>query len=167
VDLVEIGRVTRPHGIRGELRVQLHWPESDAFEHAGSVTLERDGRTLFSGKVVSARRAEKAVLLKLQGVDDRNAAESFRDALVSVPRSALPPLEPGEYYLCDLVGAKVVAPGAEVGEVVEVRAHPSVDTIVVKTPDGTLLEQPLTDPWIVSVDAEKKLVELSTTDGLI
>lgn len=167
MDLVEIGRVTRPHGIRGELRVQLHWPESDAFEHASSVTLERDGRTLFSGKVVFARRAEKAVLLKLQGVDGRNAAESFRDALVSVPRSALPPLEPGEYYLCDLVGAKVVAPGAEVGEVVEVRAHPSVDTIVVKTPDGTLLEQPLTDPWVVSVDAENKLVELSTLDGLI
>ena len=86
---------------------------------------------------------------------------------MSVPRSALPPLEPGEYYLCDLVGAKVVAPGAEVGEVVEVRAHPSVDTIVVKTPDGTLLEQPLTDPWVVSVDAENKLVELSTLDWLI
>jgi ribosomal 30S subunit maturation factor RimM len=69
--------------------------------------------------------------------------------------------------LCDLVGATVVAPDGVVGEVVEVRVHPSVDTLVLRSRDGALLEQPIAEPWIASVDVEKKRVELTSTDGIV
>ena len=78
------------------------------------------------------------------------------------------PSQEGEYYLCDLIGATVRGPDqALVGEVVEVRVHPSVDTLVVRTPEGKLLEQALTEPWIERVDPANKLVELTAIDGLI
>lgn len=165
--LVEIGRVTRPHGVRGEVRVQLHWAGSDTLVNVDEVTLvpRRGQPAVF--RVLSARHADKAVLLRLEGVNDRDQAEALRDSGVSVPREMLPPAEDGEYYLCDLIGARVVAPSGPVGEVVDIRVHPSVDTLVIEAPDGKLLEQPIVDPWIQSVDAVGKLVELSSTDGLI
>ena len=167
MSLVEIGAVTRPHGVRGEVRIRLHWAESDALAHARELTLFRVGRPLGVFEVASVRNAAQAAIVRLEGVDDRDAADRLRGATVHVARDALPPLEPGEYYLSDLVGASVIAPDGPVGEVVEVRVHPSVDTIVVRAPDGKLLEQALAEPWIERVDAEKKVVELSTRDGLI
>jgi 16S rRNA processing protein RimM len=167
VGLVEIGRLTRPHGVRGEVRVHLHFAGSETLEHVDSVTLVRGGVTLGERRVLSARRADKAALLRLEGVADRDAAETLRGAGVCVPRAALPPLDDGEYYLSDLVGARVVAPGGPVGEVVEVRVHPSVDSLIVRTPDGRLLEQAITEPWVARVDVKERLVELSSTDGLI
>jgi 16S rRNA processing protein RimM len=165
--LVEIGRVTRPHGVRGEVRVQLHWVGSDTLDDVESVTLVR-GETRTVHRVESARRADKAVLMRLRGIADRDAAERLRGCGVCVAREELPALAEGEYYLCDLVGAKVVGPDdALVGEVVEVRVHPSVDTLVVRTSDGGLLEQVIAEPWIDAVDTSAKVIRLSSTEGLI
>lgn len=125
------------------------------------------GSTVGKFKVRAARPANRAVLVSLEGIQDRDRAEALRGATVSVARDSLPALEAGEYYLCDLIGASVVAPRGPVGEVVEVRVHPSVDSFVVRAPDGTLWEQPIAEPWILSVDVTAKRVELSTTDGLV
>jgi len=162
---VELGRLTRPHGVRGEIRLHLHWEESTTLDEVESVSLFRGGKSLGEYPLEDARYVDKAVLVRLRGVGDRSVAETLRGAAVCVPRTMLPPLEPGEYYLSDLIGARVVAPGGPVGEVVEIRMHPSVDSVVIRKPDGETVEQPLSEPWIAAVDAEGKLVELSSTDG--
>ena len=147
--------------------MHLHFAGSETLERVESVVLVRKGVKLGERRVLTARRADKAVLLRLEGISDRDAAETLRGAGVCVPRDALPELEEGEYYLSDLVGARVVAPDGPIGEVVEVRVHPSVDSLIVRLPDGRVLEQPITEPWILRVDVEERLVELSSTDGLI
>jgi 16S rRNA processing protein RimM len=88
-------------------------------------------------------------------------------ATVSVARSVLPPLEPGEYYLIDLVGAKVVGPDGEVGEVTGIVSHPTVDVVVLRLNDGSSAEQPLSEPWLQSVDATERRIVLSSLDGLM
>lgn len=165
--LIEVGRVSKAHGIRGELRVVLHWENSDALSHVRRVFLASRGGLVRAFDVRTARFANRAVLLTLAGVGDRNQAEALRGATVSVERSDLPALEQGEYYLCDLVGASVFAPSGLVGEVVEVRVHPSVDALVIRAPDGAFLEQPIAEPWISSVDVSQKRIELTSTDGLV
>jgi 16S rRNA processing protein RimM len=164
---IEIGRVTRAHALAGELRVEPHWAGSESLFEVEEVRLERDGRPPVLARVESARPNNKAVLLKLAGIDDRTAAEALRGARVWIERSRLPESDSGEFYLCDLIGARVYAPDGEVGAVVEVRLHPSVDCLVIRTPDGTLVEQPLAEPWLEHVDVDAKRVELSTRDGLI
>jgi 16S rRNA processing protein RimM len=163
---IEVGRVIKPHGLGGELKVRLHWDESDALDRVDSVVVRRgdEEREL---AIESVRSSPPGVLLKLEGVDDRDTAETLRDALILVPRDALPPLEPGEYYLSDLVGLAVVGPDGPVGEVVEVRTHPSVDAAVVRLPDGKLVEQPLVEPWLEEVDLDAKKLVLSSLDGLV
>ena len=109
---LEIGRVSKAHGITGELRIVPHWESSDALEQVSEIWLTLQGqRTAYA--VERARAVPRAYLVKLRGVDDRNAAEALHGATVSVPRSVLPPLEPGEYYLIDLIGAKVIGPEGE------------------------------------------------------
>jgi len=165
--LIEIGRVSKAHGVRGELKVVLHWAESDSLEHVGEVFLGKPSAAPRKFEIRALRPAGRVVLLSLAGIDDRDTAEGLRGAAVLVSRADLPPLEPGEYYLCDLVGASVESPEGIVGEVVEVRMHPSVDTLIVRAPDGRLYEQPLAEPWILSVDTGGKRVELRDRGGLI
>jgi 16S rRNA processing protein RimM len=163
---LEVGRVSKAHGITGELRIVPHWESSDALEQVQEVWLTLSGRQT-SYALERARAVPKGYLVKLRGVDDRNAAEALQGATVSVARSALSPLEPGEYYLVDLIGAKVIGPDGEIGEVTAITSHPTVDVIVVRLADGTSVEQPLSEPWLSSVDVAARQVVLSSLDGLM
>jgi len=163
---LEVGRVSKAHGITGELRIVPHWESSDALEQVDEIWLTINGkRTPYA--LERARAVPKGYLVKLRGVDDRNAAEALQGATVSVARSALSPLEPGEYYLVDLIGAKVLGPEGEIGQVTGITSHPTVDVIVVRLADGTSVEQPLSEPWLSSVDVSAGQVILSSLDGLM
>jgi 16S rRNA processing protein RimM len=169
-DFLSIGRVARAHGLKGELRVELHFDGSDALEHVPRVWLSKEPDSSAGAvehAITWARAVPKAYLLKLEGVDDRNGAEALRGRGVWVARAELPETDEDEYYLVDLLGAKVVGPEGEIGVVVEIATHPSVDALVIKTSDGRTLEQPLVPDWIARVSVAEKLVELSTLEGLI
>jgi 16S rRNA processing protein RimM len=165
-DALEIGRVSKAHGILGELRIVPHWESSDSLLHAEEVWLDSNGRRV-AYEVEHVRAVPRAYLVKLRGVNDRNAAEVLHGASVSVPRAVLPPLEPGEYYLVDLIGARVVGPDGELGEVISVASHPTVDVVVLKLSDGRTVEQPLSAPWLSSVDVTARRIVLNSLDGLM
>ena len=165
--LLEVGRVTRPHGVRGEVKVQLFWQQSEALFEVERVLLHRDGGERGWFRIVGARRANRFVLLRLEGVDSMDAATALKGARLLVDRGALPPLEEGEYYLADVVGAQVRCLDREVGVVAAVRSYATVDVLVIETKDGRLLEQPVADEWIQRVDVERGLVLLASLDALI
>ena len=165
--LLEVGVITRPHGVRGEVKVRLHWPDSDALGLVDRV-LGRwgDGRERWLD-LVGVRRSNRELLVRVAGVTDRDQAEELRGCALLVERASLPPLAAGEYYLVDLVGARVECGGSVVGTVVAVRPYDTVDVVVIRTSEGKQFEQPLLEPWVVNVDAPGRRVELSTLDGLI
>ncbi len=166
-DTLEIGVVVKPHGIRGELKVKLHFEGSDSLAAADSVLLRHPDGRVTSHAVESARASGKFALLILEGVAGRNQAEALREAVVLVQRSVLPPLEEGEYYLVDLVGCSVYLAGEVFGVIRAVRPDPSVDTLVIETTAGETVEQPLGDAWVGAVDVAARRVELLNDDGLI
>ena len=165
-----IGRVARAHGLKGELRVELHFEGSEALAHAERLLLSErvespDGAREYS--IEWARAVPKAFLVKLSGVEERNGAEALRGRSVWVPRAELPATSESEYYLVDLIGATVTGPEGEIGTVIEIATHPSVDSLVIRTKDGRTLEQPLVPDWLLRVSVAEKRVELSTLEGLI
>jgi len=164
---LEVGRVLRPHGLRGELKVELYWPGSESLLVGRSVRVTGEGVERPELRIEAARKAGRFALIKLESVDDRNAAERLRGVRLYVARAGLPPLQPGEYYLVDLVGAEVLGPGGRVGRVVGVCAYPSVDALIVELEDGSRAEQPISPPFVERVDAVAKVVVLATTDGLV
>lgn len=163
---LEIGRIGSPHGLGGEMRLALHFSGSEALERARSVfVVTSDGAREVAVK--GARPHGRAVLLSLEGVTDRNAAEALRGARIEMERSALPALADGEYYLVDLIGATVTGPDGRVGEVTGIATHPSIACVEVRLSDGRQAEQMLSEPWVTRVDAVAGLIELSSLDGLV
>lgn len=167
-DALRVGVVTRAHGLSGELEVRLDWADSRALLAAPEVVLEDAAGRRERRAVSAARRTPKGVLLALAGVTDRDAAEERRGRSVLVPRGLLPELAPGEYYLSDLVGARVVdSAGTEIGTVSEIQMYPSVDAVVIDAPSGMRWEQPLLDEWIARVELEERRIVLASDGGLI
>ncbi len=169
--LLAIGRVARAHGLKGEVRVEPFFEGSDALEQVSELWLTRQSETPDGAQHYElewARPVPRAHLVKLEGVAERNGAEALKGSTVWVSRSALPePAETDEYYLVDLLGAKVTGPEGEVGTVIEIATHPSVDSLVIRTPDGRTLEQPLVPAFVARVSVAEKSIELSTLDGLL
>lgn len=106
-DLIFVGKVTRPHGVRGELRVLEGRGSSGAWRAARQVLLGRSARGATVWRVLRVRGAGRFALLALEGVADRDAAEALREQKVFVDRSALPAPEPDARYAADLVGLRV------------------------------------------------------------
>jgi 16S rRNA processing protein RimM len=114
-----------------------------------------------------ARRADQAILMKLHSVEDRSRADELRGALVCARRRDFPALDEGEFYVCDALGAKVIAPEGELGIVRDVRTYPTVDALVVRAKDeGKDWEVPLVEAIVQSVDLDAGVVTLRTLDGV-
>jgi 16S rRNA processing protein RimM len=153
--------------LKGELEVRLDWPDSRALLEAERVLLSRPDGASDSYVIASTRSTGKGILLRLAGVGDRTAAEALCGSTVSVQRADLPPLEAGEYYLCDLVGLRVSGPSGPLGRVLEIQMYPSVDAIVIESPDGARYEQPLLEEWLERVDVTGDGIVLRSLDGLL
>lgn len=157
-ELVEVGVITRPHGVRGELRVVMHQPGSTALEGAAEVWIDGEVR-----EVISARAVKDAVLLKLAGITDRDVAADLRGAPIAVARQQLA-IEPGELLLADLVGCVVVTTaGDEWGEVVRVETGPQDRLVIVGDRERQL---PLVDEFVRSIDLETGRIVIEPPDGL-
>jgi len=163
---LEVGRFGAAHGLAGELKLKLHFAPGSGFARAKRIWVEREGGFV-PFEVESVRGGGKALIVKLRGVADRTAAEGLAGKVVEVERAVLPPLAEGEYYLADLIGAEVRGPDGVVGEVIDVAVNPTIDSLMLRLPDGRTGEQPLSEPWLHSVDPEEGLVVLSSLDGLI
>jgi 16S rRNA processing protein RimM len=162
-----MGRIARAHGITGELEVRPDWEHSRGLLAAAEVMLEAESGALETRRVLSSRQTPKGILLRLEGIDDRNAAEARSGNVLRVARDMLPKLKDGEYYLCDLVGAKVASPEGVIGAVIEVQMYPSVDALVIEAEDGARFEQPLLDEWLARVDVAGGEIVLASREGLI
>lgn len=154
-DLVVLGVVGRPHGLRGEVRVRPHNPGSELWPSLRQVWLRLPAGTVRQVGVARMRQGERGLVLALDGVEGRDAAEALRGAEVCAPRSAFAAPGEDEWYVHDLIGLSVRDEGGNVvGEVSDVIAYPSVDCLCVRAEDGAVREVPMMDPWLLEVDLE-------------
>jgi 16S rRNA processing protein RimM len=164
---VALAEVARPHGVRGELRLKLYNRDSDLLLELDEVLVRLPDGVEHEVSIDAARRADQSILLKLHSIDSRERADELRGAQLCAKRSAFPPPEPGEFYVCDIVGAEVSMPSGPLGTVRELRSYPSVDTLVIKALDGGRdWEVPLVAAFVREVDAARGIVTLETIDGL-
>ncbi len=148
--LVPLAAVTGAHGVTGEVRLKLLGEGFAALKphkrfNDGTLSLQKlrdDGK---GGAI--ARFAE---------VSDRTAAEKLRGTVLSVPRSALPPLAEGEFYHSDLLDLPVVTGAGEVvGRVCAVENFGATDIVEIETPDGKTFMVPLIPAAVHEWDAER------------
>ena len=149
---VEIGRLGRAHGVRGEVRLELFNAESAALDAVDSVRVTWAGRPPRDIALISLRQGTRGLLVAFEDVEDREAAARLTGAVVSVPRAVLPPAEDGEYYHCDVVGAVVydAASDLRLGLVRRIEVT-SCDVLDIRLDAGGSVLVPVTRDYVVSI----------------
>ncbi len=158
-DYITIGAITKPHGVRGEMRVHPFNPESSLWKKLKEVRLVfDDGRTEMRA-LRRTKKAAKYVILSLEGVDSVEAVDALRRVEVQVPRERLPATPDDEFYYVDLPGMAIHDEMGEVlGEAVRVLEYPAVDCLEVRETAGGIRELPLTRPWLRDVDENRRVI---------
>jgi 16S rRNA processing protein RimM len=152
--LLQLGYISRAHGLRGELAVKTFDPASEALFEVDSVTLERPGGEPQAMTLEQVRGAGKELLICLTGVEDRTAAEGLVGARVWVARDALEAPAAGEYFQGDLVGLEAVdEAGRRLGRVEEVWNTGPVPNLVIRG-EGREIIVPFADPFVPVVDLD-------------
>jgi 16S rRNA processing protein RimM len=164
-ETVLVGILGRPHGVRGEITLRLYNAGSDAVDDAASLILERDG-VRASRAVEGVRPAAQGLIVKLEGIDDRDAAAALTNSVVRLPRAALPPPGPGEFYVEDVIGCAVVeAGGAALGEAVGTFWNGAHDVMtVVERATGRERLIPLVPDFVLAVDVPGRRIEVRWED---
>ena len=157
---VEIAVVARAHGIRGELRLALHNPESRALDAAETLHIAGHDHAIESARSV----AGGAVLVKLAGIDDRTTAEGLRGQAVLVDREELE-LEDDDVLLSELVGLRARLPdGTDWGEIVRIDLGLQ-SRLVVR--DGDIERSlPIVDEFVLHIDIDAGTVTVDPPEGL-
>jgi len=165
-DFVLIGRVRGAHGLKGEVSVEPETDIVERFKGLRQVLVRWSGEIREIG-VTSARGMGGDVLVKLEGTDDRGAAEALAGAELGVRRRDVWPLGGDTYYVFDVIGSRVVGDGGrEIGRVEDVLRMPANDVFVVRTGKGETLI-PATKNVIKRIDAAAKLVVIEELEGLL
>lgn len=151
---VTLAAVSGAHGVTGEVRLKLFGEGVDALKryrtfNDGALTLKSIRSDNKGGAV--ARFAEVA---------DRTAAEKLRSTVLTVPRSAMPALEDGEYYHADLLGLGAVDPNGEpLGTIVAIDNYGAGDILEVELPGGRRAMVPMTAEAVPEFDQQRVVID--------
>jgi 16S rRNA processing protein RimM len=150
---LEVGRVAKPHGLRGEVVVVPVSNQPARFDVGSQLWLDERPVT-----VTTSRPSKGAFIVRFAGVDDRNAAESLRNALLTgEPLGAAPE---GEVWVHEVIGLPVRDRGGRtLGSVVAVEANPAHDLLVLD--EGALI------PMVFVVEQLDDALVVDVPDGLL
>ena len=156
---IEIGGVARAHGIRGEVVIVTHDPDSEIVGSVDVIWIGGVERT-----IVGARSTPRGWLVALAGIATRTDAEALRGQLVEVARDAVP-LADDEVLLDDLIGCKVIKlDGTPWGTIAAVETGMQ-DRLMIH--DGDIERQlPLVDEFVTDIDLEAGVVTVDPPEGL-
>lgn len=175
-NLIEVGRITKAHGIRGEVSVDYN---ADSFELlADSVYLRgraADGReSLKKYKIGGLRLHKGRPLLFLHGVEDRNAAELLRNFALLVPEDRLPEPDEGEIYLRDLPGLEIFVMESRggdkktsLGRLDSVAEMAGQEIWTILTPAGKEILLPANGEFVLKIDPDQGYALIDPPPGLL
>ena len=156
---IEAGKIVNTHGVAGEVKIEV-WLDSPQF-------LRRFPRIFVNGaekRILSGKVQKNFLIVKLEGVDDVNAAMTLKGRTVSVDRSDVR-LPRGSFFIQDILGAAVVdEQGRELGRLVDVWERPAHNIYVVQGETEHLI--PAVPEFVLKTDAEAGVITVRLIEGM-
>ncbi len=156
-----IGVVMTSHGARGHVKVRSLSGETAHFAGLREVRLRLGSQVVTRRVEEVSAGASDVIRIKLAGIDSPEAAKALAGWEIWVDRDLAAPLAAGEYYLADLEGCRVVAPGGPVGTVAAVVNTGAGDLIEVRGDDGRTFFVPFRDGFVGEVDVDGAVIRLT------
>jgi 16S rRNA processing protein RimM len=168
-----IGQIVRPHGIRGELRLQVLTNYPERLTHLTEIVLcpqqqPHHSREFKRYEVENARLHHDQAILKLAGLDDRTQAEGLRHLYALVPLDQAVPLEEDEYYHYQLIGLEMVTEeGQLLGHVTDILETGANDVYILDSPQYGELLIPAIEQVVQVIDLTAKRITVRLLPGLL
>ena len=165
--LFALGRIVKPHGIRGEVQV-YSYSDVDYFLDYKDIFVQGKYGDKVPQRVIKARiKKGQSVVLTLEGVVDRTQAGFFVGKEIFLDKAKLLPLAEGEYYWHEIEGLSVVsAEGEELGILSDVLTTGAHDVYVVKGDKGEILV-PAVEQMVKKIDLKKGVMKVDLPPGLV
>jgi 16S rRNA processing protein RimM len=165
-ETVTVGRVLRPHGVRGEVVVEVLSDVPARFQKGSRVTGVREGAPPLPLTVAAGRVHKTGAVVRFEGYDDRDRAGELRGLDLEVPRAEVPKASRGTYYQFELLGCLCRDHGAELGRVVEVVEDGGGVMLIVEG-EGRRVPVPFVKELLKKVDVARGLIDLELPEGLL
>jgi 16S rRNA processing protein RimM len=165
IQFLAVGRVVRPHGVRGELALEAL---TEFPHHLAEVEVVYVGEAAEPHTLRRARLARgQQLIIQLADCLDRTAAEAYRGQLIQIKVEQAAPLPPGRYYHHQIVGLDVITEAGEaLGQVTEILETGANDVYVVTGPTGEELLLPALKSVILQIDLEARRMTVHLMEGL-
>jgi len=164
-ELICVGAITGARGLKGEVRIKSFTADPKGISAYGDV-FEENGEKSYSIRITG--QAKGQVLARLDGVDDRTAAEALKGTRLYVPKSALPEPEEDEFYFADLVGLRAdLKAGGKLGSIKEVHDFGAGAILEVTGGEAGIVMVPFTRAVVPEVDLAAGRVVIDPPPGLL
>lgn len=165
-NMVLLGKVVRPHGLEGLLRIQSYAESERSFLNSETIYLKPVSGSPQKAQIRSLRRHKKVYLMAIGGIGSIEAAETLRDAEIWVPEDGLI-REEGVYFWYELLGLDVYLNSGEwlgsVSQIIETKSH---DIYKITAGEKEILV-PATPEVVEKIDLDKKIMMISPMEGLL
>lgn len=166
-DYLCVGTIANTHGIKGEVKVFPHTDDVNRFSDLDSVFIDT-GKEMIKCEIQGVRYFKNLAILKFKGIDDINDVERYKGKNLMITRDQAVPLEDDEYFICDIIDAKVVTDeGDELGILTDVLQTGANDVYVVKDSNGKEVLLPVIPSCVLDINTEDKLVKVHILPGLL
>lgn len=163
MEKILIGKIVNVVGLKGELKVYCYTDKKEQFEELDQIWLQDK-----KYPVQKARYQGNVVILKLQGIDDRNQAEAQRNKGVYIEEADLAQLPEGTYYVRDLIGSTVIdEDGTLLGRLSDVIQNSAQDLYEVNTKEKKSILIPAVKEFILDIDMQEKIIQVKLPEGLL
>lgn len=149
-----IGKVLRPHGVRGSLKIQSYMDTPYSFSEMKTIFVKG-----IEYKIEKVQPSDSSVILKLEGIDSIEDAQNLRNAELTTPKEQAPELPQGRFYIDDLIGCKVFSNKKEIGELFEILQYGSADIYCVNGKKKVMF--PYVGNVVESIDIKNKKIVLN------
>ena len=163
MEKIKIGKIVNVVGLKGELKVYCYTDNKERFEELDHIYLEHE-----SYEIKNVRYQGNVAILKLRGIEDRDAAEAQRDKNVFIEESVLEELPEDTYYVRDLLGIQVVGEDEQyVGTLSDVVQNSSQDLYEVKLESGKKILIPAVKEFVLNIDMKERKMKVKLLEGLM
>ena len=160
--MVTIGKILKPFGVRGHVRVQSLSDVPERFKELGTVTLNAPNGDCLETDVQSVRQIGEGYILGFSAFETPESAAQYRGALIQIPEQADLPREPDTFYQFELIGLRVEnQEGQTVGTVEDILDYPHQQVLVIRHDEQEWL-LPARKAMIESIDIGKGRIRLSS-----
>ncbi len=166
-DLIVIGKIIKPHGIKGEVKAVPLGISAERFHEITEVWIHKEGLKTRPLKLVSSRLQPGGLIIKLDEIHNRDEAEELRDWGISAPRNKIPSAPEDGFEEVDLVGLAVVdGDRTHWGIIKEVLQTPGQNLLVIDNQGNEVLV-PAVGAFIKEVNKKKGIVTIESIEGLL